>query len=53
MKVKHEATLFALSFFALLLLACLLWLSLRTMEIVAIHENGITAIFSEKISFYG
>ncbi|WP_434747210.1 DUF943 family protein [Pantoea sp. Lu_F5_004] len=40
MKVKHKTVLFALSFFALLLLACILWLSLRTMEIVAVHENG-------------
>lgn len=40
MKVKLKTTLFALSFFACLLLACVLWLSLRTVEIVAAHENG-------------
>jgi len=40
MKVKHNTALFALSFFACLLLAWVLWLSLRTVEIVAVHENG-------------
>lgn len=40
MKVKYKTTLFALSFFACLLLACVRWLSLRTVEILAVHENG-------------
>ncbi|KGD72565.1 membrane protein [Tatumella morbirosei] len=40
MKVKFKITLFALSFFACLLPACVLWLSLRTVEVVAVHENG-------------
>ncbi|MBT0723873.1 DUF943 family protein [Rosenbergiella sp. S61] len=39
MKVNYKTTLFALLFFACLLLSCVLWLSLRTVEIVAVHEN--------------
>ncbi len=40
MKANLKKTLFALSFFACPLLACVLWLSLRPVEIVAAHEDG-------------
>ncbi|SQK77403.1 DUF943 family protein [Tatumella ptyseos] len=40
MKVNYQVSLFMLSFFACLLSASVIWLSLRTVEIVAVHENG-------------
>ena len=39
MKVKLKTTRFALSFFACLLLACVLWLSVRSVEVVAVHQD--------------
>lgn len=40
MKVNYQVSLFTLSFFVCLLSASVIWLSLRTVEIVAVHENG-------------
>jgi len=40
MKANLKKIILALSFFVSLLLACVLWLSLRTVEIVAVHKDG-------------
>lgn len=40
MKVSYKTAIFTLSFFSCILLAYILWLSLRPVEIVAVHENG-------------
>lgn len=40
MKVKYKKAIFTLLVFSCMLLACVLWLSLRQVEIVAIHHRS-------------
>lgn len=40
MKAKKKNTLFTISFFAFILLLCIIWLSLRPVDIVAIHHRS-------------